>query len=52
MLRHDDEENDRYLDELKSVACIRGYDGDEIETLLKEGFSMDEIEEFIYGECF
>ncbi len=40
--------NDTYLDDLKSVAKNFGVDEDMIDTLIDEGFTIDEIEEYIY----
>ncbi len=37
-----------YLDELKSVAKALGCDEDTVEALIKEGFTFEEIEEYIY----
>lgn len=37
-----------YLDNLKSVARYQGYSSDEIDLLLKNGFTLEEIEEYIY----
>ena len=38
-----------YEDELKSVAPYFGYDEDDIETLLNDGYMPEEIEEMLYG---
>ncbi len=40
--------NDTYLEDLKSVAKSFGVDEDMIDTLIYEGFTIDEIEEYIY----
>ena len=37
-----------YIDDLKSVAAGLGYTGDDIDTLLEEGFLPEEIEEYLY----
>ena len=37
-----------YIDALKRIAAIYGYDDDFVDELLSEGFSTDEIEEFVY----
>ena len=37
-----------YADDLKSVAKCHGYDPDTIDELMDEGFTPDEIEEYIY----
>ena len=39
----------RYLRELKSIAACLGYSGEEIDAMLADGWSTDEIEEAIYG---
>ena len=38
-----------YEDELKSVAPYFGFDEDDIETLLNDGYMPEEIEEILYG---
>ena len=37
-----------YLDEVKSVAPAFGYDPEEIERLAEQGFSPEELEDFLY----
>jgi len=37
-----------YIDDLKSVAAFEGINPNEIDTLVENGFSQDEIEEYIY----
>lgn len=37
-----------YTEELKSVAAYQGYSEDEIDYLIESGFTLDEIEEYIY----
>ena len=37
-----------YLDELKTIANWYGYDNTVVDTWLADGFSTDEIEEFLY----
>ena len=37
-----------YLEEIKSVAAAFGYTPDEIDELAEEGFSPEELEEFLY----
>lgn len=39
---------DAYMDDLMSVAQCMGYAPEEIEELLREGFSLEEIEEVLY----
>lgn len=43
---------DEYVDNLKSVAPYYGYDPEQIDKLLDEGFSAEEIEEFLNCGCF
>ena len=38
------------INELKTVAGSMGFDKDYIDTLLAEGFTLDEIEDYIYDE--
>ncbi|MBQ3461572.1 MAG: hypothetical protein IJH36_00425 [Clostridia bacterium] len=44
-----DSMGDDYEDELKSVAPYFGFDEDDIETLLNDGYMPEEIEEILYG---
>lgn len=37
-----------YVDDLKMIASYQGYSEDEIDCLLENGFTPDEIEEYIY----
>ena len=39
----------QYLRELKNIASYLGYSGEEIDAMLADGWSTDEIEEAIYG---
>ena len=39
---------EEYIESLKSVAIYQGLNEDIIDELLKQGFSLDEIEEYIY----
>ena len=39
---------DNYIETLKRIANLYGYDNDFVDELLAEGFSTDEIEDFIY----
>ena len=43
-------END-YLEDIKSVAQYNGYSPDDIDHLVSEGFTLEEIEEYIYCCC-
>ncbi len=40
---------DEYIETLKAVASTYGYLPDEIDHLLKEGFTPEEIEDYLYG---
>lgn len=46
-----DSMGDDYEDELKSVAPYFGFGEDDIETLLNDGYTYEEIEEAFYGYC-
>ena len=37
-----------YLEELKAVACSYGYTPETVDRLLESGFTLDEVEEFLY----
>ena len=39
----------QYLRELKNIAAYLGYSGEEVDAMLADGWSTDEIEEAIYG---
>ena len=44
--------DDLYLEELKEVAASFGYAPEDIDMLLKQGFSPEDVEDFLYcGEC-
>lgn len=45
---YDGEYSLAYLDELKNLANYYGYTEDDIDELYQEGFTPDEIEEFLY----
>ena len=40
-----------YLDDLKTVASYQGYSPDDIDELVNAGFTLDEIEDYIYCCC-
>ena len=40
---------DTYIENLKYMAAFEGIDPEEIDLLLAEGFTYDEIEEYLYG---
>ncbi len=42
---------DDYVENLKTVAAYHGYTPDDIDELVHAGFSLDEIEEYIYYGC-
>lgn len=46
-----DSEKSSYIDELKSFASYQGYSPDDVDELVKAGFSFDEIEAYIYCGC-
>lgn len=37
-----------YLEELKAVACSYGYTPEAVDRMLESGFTVDEVEEFLY----
>ena len=37
-----------YLEELKAVACSYGYTPEAVDHMLESGFTVDEVEEFLY----
>ena len=37
-----------YIEDLKSIACYQGYSPDDIDKMLERGFTLEEIEEYIY----
>lgn len=39
----------QYLEDLKSVARCMGFDDDDIDGLYRDGYTLDEIEDFLYG---
>ena len=39
---------DEYVENLKMVAAYQGIDGNLVDYLLHNGFSLDEIEDYIY----
>ena len=41
-------ERTAYVDDLKAVAVYHGYTADDIDNLLSSGFTVEEIEEYIY----
>lgn len=43
---------DDYIDDIKSVASYYGYEEDDIDTMLRQGFTPDEIEQILYdNDC-
>ncbi len=41
-----------YIDDIKSVASYYGYQEDDIDTMLRQGFTPDEIEQILYdNDC-
>ena len=39
---------DLHMDDLKAIASYQGYSEEDIDDLLANGFTPDEIEEYIY----
>lgn len=42
---------DEYIEDLKSIASYQGYTPDDVDGLIKQGFSLEKIEEYIYCTC-
>ena len=40
--------SDVYIEDLKCIAAYQGYSPDDIDTMLDNGISPDEIEEYLY----
>ena len=43
--------NNDYIEDLKSIAVHFGYTPDDIDVLVSNGFTPEEIEDYIYCEC-
>jgi len=43
-----DIKQDDYINDLKAIAVYQGYSSDDVDELIKSGFSPEEIEEYIY----
>ena len=41
-------QNDDYINDLKSIAAYQGFDESNIDELLSQGFTLQEIEDYIY----
>jgi len=41
-------QKDDYINDLKSIAAYQGFDESDIEELLEQGFTPQEIEDYIY----
>lgn len=39
---------DSYIDDLKSIAAYQGYSPDDVDELIKSGFTPEEVEEYLY----
>lgn len=39
---------DSYIDDLKSIATYQGYSPDDVDELIKSGFTPEEVEEYLY----
>ena len=48
MAKKDKTIND-YIEELKYIAMYQGIDPEEIDALLASGFTLDELEDYVYG---
>ena len=44
-------EDSSLIEYLKSVACYLGYSPDDIDLLISEGFSLEEVEDYLYCGC-
>ena len=44
-----DSERDEYIEELRRFACYAGFDPEIVDELICEGFSLFEVEEYIYA---
>ena len=42
--------NDDYIDDLKSIAPYYGYSSADVNELINDGFTLDEVEEYMYCE--
>ena len=40
---------EQYFEDLKGVACHCGYMPEDIEELYEDGYTLDEIEEFLFA---
>ena len=48
-----DNEHSDYLDTLRTMALFMGLPAESVDELLREGFSLDEVEEYLYDyECY
>ena len=47
----DDFSRYNYIEDLKAVATYQGFLPDDIDELINAGFTLDEIEEYIYCSC-
>lgn len=39
---------DSYIEDLKSIACYQGFSSETVDELLNNGFTLEEIEDYIY----
>lgn len=39
---------DSYIEDLKSIACYQGFSSETVDELIASGFSLDEIESYLY----
>ena len=47
-VKSDKDYSDVYIEDLKCIAAYQGYSPDDIDTMLDNGISPDEIEEYLY----
>ena len=48
-----DNEHSDYLDTLRTMALFMGMPAEAVDEMLREGFSLDEVEEYLYDyECY
>ncbi|MFI3226026.1 MAG: hypothetical protein R3Y09_01340 [Clostridia bacterium] len=52
MYSHEFLNDNFYLEDIKSVASSFGYTSDDVDKLISQGFTLEEIEEFFYGYIY
>ena len=48
-LSHEGTDTEEYIEELKYMAMFQGLDPEEVDILIADGFTYEEIEEYLYG---